>query len=508
MRLGKYETGALIGEGGMATVYHGRDTLIERDVAIKILKVPQTDDYLETSARFLQEAKAGGKLLHPSIVAVFDFGTTDSNQTYIVMEFVDGPSVARRFGRLSAVEFTRILKDVAAGLDYAHSRDVIHRDIKPSNLLVNSAGEAKITDFGIALTVGSSSTRKLTQTGLVVGTPQYLSPEQASGGAITPASDQFALATVAFELLTGQSAFQGGTIIETIATIVMQPPKAATDLNPSLGRECIAVFNRAFAKNHMQRFPTCSDFSVALIDALNRNPGWHPYLLSNSRRAAGPAPRPPTRAEDSRSERALIPPAAAQVSEAITTRVDLPMTVGLTMVGSSPTPADFSFTQVLPRGPFFRSGEAHFNEVKSSLNFYREQLQSEYDTLISQMRTTYYLWLASVSLSFIVLLAGIVLFFLHQTTTGAITAISSALLYFLQRVFQQREDFYRKAADAKRVTVEYGNQWALVVQTIQGMEDQKERGIREARLVETLIEKLGTGKSPRRSQEAPARKKS
>ena len=495
----------------MATVYRGRDTLIDREVAIKLLKVPQTADYLDISERFLHEARAGGKLLHRSIVTVFDFGTTDDNQTYIVMEFVEGSSVARHLGKLSSAQFARILKGVASGLDYAHSKEIIHRDIKPSNLLVTSAGDAKITDFGVALSIGAS--RKLTQTGLVVGTPRYLSPEQASGGTITAASDQFALAAVAFELLTGQSAFEGATLLETVASIVMQPPRSATELNPSLGSNCLPVFTKAFAKNHSERFPSCIDFSNALIEALDLTPDWHPFLQSSPSATMPPPPVPAPAQQRSTTVSAghpiTVPSSTIEKPEPPThTRIDMPMTVGMTMIGASPAPAEFSFTRIMPQGSFFRSETDHFEEVKNSLNFYRKQLQAEYDALISQMKTTYYLWIATVSLSFLVLVTGIILFLFHQITSGAVTTVSSGLLFFVQKIFQQREDFYRKAAEAKRATVDYGNQWALVIQTIQGMEDRKERSVRQSRLVEALTEKLGSVKIPRRPQERVAARKS
>ena len=486
MNLGKYETVDVIGEGGMSTVYRGREVLLGREVAIKLLKTPTGADYLDVAARFLNEAKITGLLQHPSIVTLFDFGNTAENQTYIVMEFVVGRSLKRHLGRLTVEQVGIVLKGVAQGLDYAHSKGVIHRDIKPSNLLLTPTGNPKILDFGIAVFAGKDTSR-LTQTGTVVGTPDYLAPEQVSGATITEATDQFALAVVAFELLTGRRPFAGATMTEAMTSILMQPPADALSLNPTLGSGCVAVLRRALSKRPQERYTTCLEFVESLLSALSRSAGWRPFMAEQT----APAPAPAGKATDTRSFTALV--SATMVSETVATdtRVNLPVTVGLSRVGAGEAPADYSFTQAFAAaGPFFVNGEAHFHEIKSKLDFYQEQLRKEYEALIQQMRTTYVLWLVAVSLAFVVLLAGVVLFLLHQTTGGAITTASSAMLYFLQRVFQQREDAYRTAAEAKRSTVEYGNQWALVIQTIQGMEDPKERVLREGRLVEAMTDHL------------------
>lgn len=501
VRLGKYETGEVLGKGGMSTVYRGQDTLIGREVAIKVLRVPETGDTLDSAARFLSEAKITGLLQHPSIVTIFDYGTTGDNQTYIVMEFVAGRSLGRHIGKLNAEQFARILRGTAQGLDYAHGRGVIHRDIKPSNLLLTPEGDPKILDFGIAVRSDPSAGR-ITQTGIVVGTPYYLSPEQVSGAALSPAADQFALATVSFEMLTGKTPFAGDTMFQAMTSIVMQAPASVLALNPRLGNACVPVLERALAKKPQERFANCSEFAEELLSALDRSAGWQPFV-------AGPVAHASAGRWPSGGRVAVAPrePAASAVPDAMATRVDLPMTVGLSMADAGIAPAEFSFTRVVAAGPFFGSGQAHFEAIRKKLDFYQKQLEEEYQTLLRQMRATYVLWLVSVSLAFVVLLAAVVLFLLHQTTNGAVTTASSAMLYFLQRVFQQREDAYRKAAEAKRTTVEYGNQWALVIQTIQAMEDPKERAMREGRLVEAMTDRLrggGNAGAPRTRRTAVA----
>jgi len=476
VNIGKYEVIDLIGEGGMSTVFRGRDPRIGRDVAIKVLKTSKSTDDLDLATRFSHEARITGQLVHPSIVTIFDFDITPENQTYIVMELIDGRSASRHLGKLTAGQFERIVRGVASGLDYAHSKRVIHRDIKPSNLMITATSDVKILDFGIARMIAASeSSAGLTRSGMVVGTPAYLAPEQVSGAPITPSVDQFALAVVAFELLTGKKPFGGETIHEQMTAILMQQPSDALALNPTLGSACVAVLQKALAKKPLDRFGTCSEFVESLLNSLNSTAGWRPFLTETPL----PSPAAPS------VQNSILHP------EQITTRIDLPLTVGLSKLEGQQAPSNFSFTQaVAVAGPYFGSGQAHFQEIKNSLSFYQDQLQQEYDVLIKQMRTTYILWLVTVSMSFLVLLVGVVLFLMHQIAGGAITTISSAMLYFLQRVFQQREDAYRSAADAKRNNVEYGNQWALVIQTIQGMEDPKERVMREGELVKALTDRL------------------
>ncbi|MBB5057298.1 putative Ser/Thr protein kinase [Granulicella aggregans] len=486
MDLDRYKTIELIGEGGMSTVYRGEDVRIGRPVAIKLLKASDAGNNLDLGARFLREATITGQLQHPSIVTLFDFGTTAENQAYIVMEFVDGKSLRHHQGKLTTLQLGKILRGTALGLDYAHTRGVIHRDVKPSNIILAQDGNPKILDFGIAVIQQTSGSR-MTQTGVVIGTPAYLSPEQISGGAITPAVDQFALAVVAFELLTGKAPFAGETFVETMSAIMVQQPIDPLSLNPKLGPGCTTVLHKALSKKPSERFATCSEFVEALLKVLGHGPKALPFLAGAPPRTLGP------------SEGGTVVPRSAQredLPNTVMTRLNLPMTVGLSVMGQGSTPTGYSFTQVVgTTGPFFGSGEAHFLQIKKKLDFYQEQLHKEYEALLQQMRTTYLLWLVAVSMAFLVLLSGIILFLLHQTTGGAITTASSAMLYFLQRVFQRREDEYRQAAEAKRSTVEYGNQWALVIQTIQGMEDPKERVTREGRLVEALIDHLSRSKS-------------
>ena len=263
MLLDRYELGSVIGQGGMARVFRGHDVRIGREVAIKITR------YADLGRRSVNEARAVGKLMHPGVVSIFDLGTTEDGKTFIVMEIIEGSSLAERIGYQTPEEIVNILTGVAIALDYIHAQGVVHRDVKPSNVLLTKDGMPKLTDFGIAKLLGDSG--GLTRTGLVIGTPQYLSPEQVSGGTVTGASDQFSFASVAFEVLTGKLPFEGETLMETLSAIVMQGPRDPVNINTSLGKGCLPIFQRAFALKPEDRFPTCSAFITVLV-SLSQQP--------------------------------------------------------------------------------------------------------------------------------------------------------------------------------------------------------------------------------------------
>ena len=202
-QIGRYEILNELGRGAMGVVYRARDTKIGREVAIKTIKLAEQADESETERlreRLFREAQSAGRLSHPGIVTIYDVAE-ESGLAYITMEFVDGETLQAMMdsGRAEEPEFIAdILRQTAAALDYAHSKEIVHRDVKPANIMVTPDGTVKITDFGIA----RISSSKLTQTGTVMGTPSYMSPEQVRGDPISGASDQFSLGVITYELLT------------------------------------------------------------------------------------------------------------------------------------------------------------------------------------------------------------------------------------------------------------------------------------------------------------------
>jgi tetratricopeptide (TPR) repeat protein len=253
-----------LGAGGMATVYLAEDLKHQRDVAIKVLR-PELAAALGHE-RFLREITTTAALHHPHILGLYDSGEADGF-LYYVMPYVEGESLRERLDRerqLAVDDALRIGREVADALSYAHQRGVIHRDIKPENILLES-GHAQVADFGIARAVSAAGGEKLTQTGMVVGTPLYMSPEQAAGDSVDPRSDQYSLACVLYEMLAGMPPFSAPTALALMARHALDPVPPLTTTRPSLPPHVSAALERALAKAPADRFPTAMEWLDAML---------------------------------------------------------------------------------------------------------------------------------------------------------------------------------------------------------------------------------------------------
>ena len=261
---GRYDVSKEIGVGGMAAVFLGHDIKHERDVAIKVLH-PDLGAALG-SERFLSEIKTTAKLQHPHILPLLDSGEADS-LLYYVMPFVTGESLRTRIDRerqLPINEAVRITKEVASALDYAHRHGVIHRDIKPENILLHD-GQALVADFGIALAVSAAGGGRLTQTGLSLGTPQYMSPEQAVGErSIDARSDIYSLGAVTYEMITGDPPFAGSTVQAIVSKIMTERPTPISRLRETVPQTVEDAVMIALAKLPADRFATAAEYATAL----------------------------------------------------------------------------------------------------------------------------------------------------------------------------------------------------------------------------------------------------
>jgi serine/threonine protein kinase len=269
-QIGRYEILRELGRGAMGVVYAAEDPFIGRQVAIKTIRLGALDveaNHAELTQRLHREARAAGVLSHPGIITIHDVGE-QGEDAYIVMEFIDGRTVEDVLtsgGIQHSGTLLSILGKTADALDYAHSKGIIHRDIKPSNIMICLDGTVKIADFGVAKLTASSS---LTQSGFVLGTPSYMSPEQAQGRAIDGRSDQFSLAVVAYRMLTGKLPFEGPTLTALLTKILWEEPEyESAGLNPPVR----PVFQRALAKDPQQRYPNCAAFVRDLEDACARS---------------------------------------------------------------------------------------------------------------------------------------------------------------------------------------------------------------------------------------------
>jgi serine/threonine protein kinase len=295
-RIGKYRIDGVLGSGAMGVVYKAFDVNIARVVALKTIRSELLDGLQESElvARFRNEAQASGRLVHPNIVSVYDYGETDS-VTYIAMEFVDGTP-------LNSFLLPNVPMDLSAcitcmtqllgALDYAHTRGVVHRDIKPANILITGSAQVKVTDFGIAKIESST----LTQIGAVIGTPSYMSPEQFRGESVDGRSDTFAVGILLYQMLTGVRPFSGA------ASVVMHQIMNVTPANPSelqagLNPAFDAVVQKAIAKRVEERFPSALAFLAALTEAHLQQTGGVPITEEDNERTIlafrKPAPAAP-----------------------------------------------------------------------------------------------------------------------------------------------------------------------------------------------------------------------
>ena len=259
--LGPYRLMERVGRGGMASVFRAYHPALDRYVAIKVLPefFAEEPGYRE---RFQQEARSVARLKHQNILEIFDYGY-DGGTPYLVLELIDGGTLADRVGKpMELREVVRLLEPLGSALDHAHAHGILHRDIKPSNVLITKEGTPILADFGLAKMTGAI--QRLTTSGVVMGTPEYMSPEQAADEFVGPASDIYSFGVVAYEMLTGRVPFAGDTPAATLLSHVTKAMPATRELKGELSAHVEEVLRRALSKRPEDRFPSAS----ALVRAL------------------------------------------------------------------------------------------------------------------------------------------------------------------------------------------------------------------------------------------------
>ncbi|MCD2111165.1 Stk1 family PASTA domain-containing Ser/Thr kinase [Rhodococcus rhodochrous] len=284
----RYELGEILGFGGMSEVHLARDLRLGRDVAIKVLRADLARDptfYL----RFRREAQNAAALNHPAIVAVYDTGEAETEAgplPYIVMEYVEGDTlrdIVRADGPMTPKRAMEIIADVCAALDFSHRNMIVHRDVKPANVMINKAGAVKVMDFGIARAI-SDAASPMTQTAAVIGTAQYLSPEQARGEQVDARSDVYSVGCVLFEILTGEPPFKGDSPVAVAYQHVREDPPLPSSVNSSVPPELDSVILKAMAKNPANRYQSAAEMRSDLIRVLSGQRPSAPMVMTDEDR--------------------------------------------------------------------------------------------------------------------------------------------------------------------------------------------------------------------------------
>ncbi len=284
----RYELGEILGFGGMSEVHLARDDRLDRDVAIKVLRADLARDptfYL----RFRREAQNAAALNHPAIVAVYDTGEAETEAgplPFIVMEYVDGSTlrdIVRAEGPMAPRRAMEVIADVCAALDFSHRNGIVHRDVKPANVMINNAGAVKVMDFGIARALADSSS-PMTQTAAVIGTAQYLSPEQARGEQVDARSDVYSLGCVLFEVLTGEPPFKGDSPVAVAYQHVREDPELPSRVNSSVPRELDSIILKAMAKNPANRYQSAAEMRTDLVRVLGGQRPGAPTVMNDEDR--------------------------------------------------------------------------------------------------------------------------------------------------------------------------------------------------------------------------------
>ena len=284
----RYELGEILGFGGMSEVHLAQDLRLNRDVAIKVLRADLARDptfYL----RFRREAQNAAALNHPAIVAVYDTGEAETEAgplPFIVMEYVEGDTlrdIVRTKGPFAPRRAMEVIADVCAALDFSHRNGIVHRDMKPANIMINRAGAVKVMDFGIARAIADSSS-PMTQTAAVIGTAQYLSPEQARGEQVDARSDVYSVGCVLFEILTGEPPFKGDSPVAVAYQHVREDPPTPSQVYEGVPRELDSVILKAMSKNPANRYQTAAEMRSDLIRVLGGQRPSAPMVMNDEDR--------------------------------------------------------------------------------------------------------------------------------------------------------------------------------------------------------------------------------
>lgn len=461
----RYEVLAEIARGTKSVLYKAHDVALERHVALKAF-FGLTDE--PSIARIQREAVIFGKLNHPRIVSLYDV-FTEERRFYLVLEFVEGTNLAEtlRVTPLRLKEVIRIETQLLDALSYAHSENVVHRDVKPSNILIRkSDGNLVLTDFNTGKSLQESS--EITSVGAFVGTILYASPEQLNNEAVTTASDVYSAGLVFSEMLLGRA----------------PDPKIASRASPVTFSNDIIVSIRKLNP------PLPAPLLELLASLLSVQPKNRPSAAEARDALKGLEATLEDDHLNMETARIGIGSLTVHTLRTDANTVD-GVPIGVTQVDNAPS--------AKPSG-FFAQESLRVQAFDKSVEFFRSHLDRDYSNLLGQAKLAFALWLASAGIAFVVLVAGIILLFQERTVEGAVTLASETLIIFIQRVFKQREDYYREQANEKHRHLQMGSMWSLAIQSADGITDANLREKKMSAVIDALVKGFAA-KEPPKSEE-------
>jgi len=486
---GNYRLAEVLGKGGTSVVYRAVHKSIGSEVAIKILRRSGSPAMVQ---RFFNEAVAASQIHHPGIATVFDYDLAQDGVAYLLMELLQGENLGdrlRRRGRLDPIEAARLMRQVCNALVAAHDADIVHRDIKPQNLFVVRDAEVvggervKVLDFGVAkLLAADADPAAAADRKLLLGTPLYMAPEQFRGGQNgDPRTDVYQVGAVLYHLVMGRPPFPDVRERMRAASVdapELRPPLAGIVLGMD------AVILRCLRRDPEQRYPDMR----ALEDDL-RGCLWEPTTASDQ------SPTIVQRIPDlSEARRPAVRPVAQPVARLR----------GANTLASASVASGFFRAADLGSSRMFKESGEFFQQVRQTFEFYRKHLDDEYRQLSAQIDSSHRLWIACVGVGFAILMAGLVAVLLGQVAQGVVTASASTVMYFIVRVFQKREDYYRDEKSLKIKYLQYGNDWLLLIQSIEAIPDAAERLEEQHRLAQVLLDRIRGQHGLAQSHDAPS----
>jgi serine/threonine protein kinase len=491
---GNYRLAEVLGKGGTSIVYRGVHRSIGSEVAIKVLRRSGSPAMVK---RFFHEAVAASQIRHPGIATVFDYGQADDGVAYLVMELLQGESLGdrlRRRGRLDPIEAARLMRQVCGALIAAHDADIVHRDVKPQNLFIVRDAEVvggervKVLDFGVAKLLAGDDPADPGDRKMLLGTPLYMAPEQFRGGQNGDRrTDVYQIGAVLYHLVTGRPPFRD--VRERMRAAAADAPEIRPPLDGVLpGMD--GVILRCLHRDPDRRYPDVRELEDDLRGCL-----WEPTMATDQSPTVVqriPDLRTPDLHQEPRSE---APSGTPKVRGA--------QTLASASVASGFFRAADLGQAELGRSRMFKESGEFFQQVRQTFEFYRKHLDEEYRQLSRQIDSAHRLWIACVGVGFLILMAGLVAVLLGQVAQGVVTSSASTVMYFIVRVFQKREDYYRQEKSLKIKYLQYGNDWLLLIQSIEAIPDAAERLEEQHRLARVLLERIRGEHGPRAPDEPP-----